>query len=65
MEYEEIDLRALVEAYDDYFDFISLEAVYSELHDAYVDYLLDISELYGGNDIDYQEFYDGFLGGYL
>lgn len=48
MEYEEsIDLRELEVAYDDYL---------SELHDAY----LDISELYGGDDIDYQEFYDEF-----
>lgn len=44
---ESIDLRELEVAYDDYL---------SELHDAY----LDISELYGGDDVDYQEFYDEF-----
>lgn len=70
MEYEEIDLWVLEEAYDELLRISQdeqkqQELAYRELQDAYDDYLLDISELYGGDDIDYQEFYDGFLGGYL
>lgn len=42
-----MDLRELEVAWNNYLE---------ERYDTY----LDISELYGGDDVDYQEFYDGF-----